>query len=435
MTTAALKPRRSWVDYLIIFLVIGYLTMGRRFAYIGYAPVFIGEIGLGSILVARYRALLGTWITALSQRSPISLVAWMIFAGAMYGCVSALRGVAAGYDPIVILKLLVLHTYPLFFFVGAWLGVRRPDLLPNLIRWLAWAVGLYGIIYVFVLQPANLGAVSASAEVPIAGQPYGPAVALLGLLCFEPRLASVWLLLVLNTITLLGLQVRASWLGFAAALSIWTVIQGRFMRLLALGAVIAGLLLVGVVTDLRVPSPGRRGGEFSARNIAAQALAPLAPGLASRLTNTDKEVYAGTFEFRLMFWGALWDNVHESSSTTLFGPGYGYPIWELGPHMPRGAPELRSPHNVFMYCLAYTGWVGVGMFYALQLAILAVLWRVYRGAGQAFGFCYVVMINVWALFDPLIASPMGAIPYYSLVGLAAAPALLAPHRDSSSQRS
>jgi len=424
--------RLSWIDYLLVFLVIGYLTMGRRFAYIGFSPIFIGEVGLGSILLTRYRALLGTWITALSRRSPIGVVAWVLFAGGFYGAISALRGLVAGYDLTVILKLLVLHTYPLFFFVGLWVGARQPDLLRRLIHWLAWAVGLYGVVYVFVLQPANLGAVSASAEVPIAGQPYGPAVALLGLLCFAPTLLTVSFPLLLNAITLLGLQVRASWLGFAASLVLWAVLHGRVMRIVHLGFVVGALLLFAVLIDLRVPSPGRRGGELSAKGIVAQSLAPIAPALADQLIDGDKDVYAGTVDFRMIFWRSIWENVHHDSVSTLFGPGYGYPIWKLGPKMPQGAPELRSPHNVFMYCLAYTGWLGVGLFYALQIAIAVVLWKVYRQTGQAFGLCYVVMINLWALFDPLIGSPMGAVPYYSLVGLAAAPVLLGQPTSSKS---
>lgn len=426
MRAPAATSRTSWVDYVLVVLVIGYLTMGRRFAYIGFSPIFIGEVGLGSILLARYGAMAGTWFTALSRPSAIGAVAWMIFFGALYGTIAAFRGLSSGYDLMVILKLLVVHTYPLFFFAGAWVGQRNPELLNRLIHWLAWAVGIYGVLYVFVLQPANLGAVSASAEVPIAGQPYGPAVSLLGLLCFTPNLRKAWLPLLLNAITLLGLQVRASWLGFAAAISLWAFLKGQVTRVAALGAVVGVVLLVGVVTDVTIPSPGRRGGELSAKGIVAQSVAPLSASMAEQVDpDRDKEVYSGTVNFRFTFWSSIWENIHSNQMWTLFGPGYGFPIWELGPEdMPQGAPQLRSPHSIFMYCLAYTGWVGVGLFYALQFSIGAVLWKVYRQTGQAFGLCYVVMINAWALFDPLIGSPMGAIPYYCLVGLAAAPALL-----------
>jgi len=435
MSTIGEKSRTSWVDYLIVFLVIGYLTMGRRFAYLGQSPIFIGEVSLGTILLARYRALIGTWAAALMRPSPINAVAWLIFVAGFYGTIAALRGFAAGYDLMVILKLLVLHTYPLFFFVGVWAGYRRPELLARVIRWLAWTVGIYGVLYIFVLQPANLGAVSASAEVPIAGQPYGPAVALLGLLCFEPNLRRVWLPFLLNAVTLLGLQVRASWVGFIASMSLWAILHGRIGRLVALSTVIFGLLLAGVVTDFSIPSPGRRGGELSANGILAQSLAPVAPNLAAEFQDGNKDVYTGTVNFRVYFWQAIWKNTHSKLSWTFFGPGYGFPIWELGMTMPLGAPELRSPHSVFMYCLAYTGWVGAALFYAMQIALAAALWRVYRRTGQAFGLCYVAMINVWALFDPLLGSPMGAIPYYTLVGLAAAPALMQPLPSASEPES
>ncbi|REJ94627.1 MAG: hypothetical protein DWQ35_07810 [Planctomycetota bacterium] len=425
MISQADRLRGSWVDGIIFLFVIGYLTMGRSFAYIGWAPVFIGEVGLGSILIARYSALIGTWLTALTRPTPLSAAAWMTFAWAFYGALTAWRGYAAGHDLMVILKLAVLHTYPFFLFVGVWVGVRRPNFLATAMSWLSWIVGIYGVVYCFVLQPANLGQVSASAEVTIWGQPYGPAVALLGMLCFEPRLRPMWLPLTMNSLALLALQVRASWFGLMCAIGLWAVLKGQVTRVFALALVVAGLLAVGIATDLSVPTPGRRGGELSAKAVVAQVVAPVSSSLADELTGGQhsKEVYAGTVNFRFMFWEALWHNVHSRVSWTLFGTGYGYPIWDLGPTMPKEAPELRSPHNVFMNCLSYGGWCGVLLFYLFQATLVAVLWRVYRQTGQVFGLCYIAMINVWALFDPLLGSPMGAIPYYCLLGLAMAPAL------------
>ena len=47
------------------FLITGYLTFGRPFAYLGIPPLFIGEIALGAFLLAKPRVAWGTWATSL----------------------------------------------------------------------------------------------------------------------------------------------------------------------------------------------------------------------------------------------------------------------------------------------------------------------------------------------------------------------------------
>jgi hypothetical protein len=40
--------------------------------------------------------------------------------------------------------------------------------------------------------------------------------------------------------------------------------------------------------------------------------------------------------------------------------------------------DLRTPHNIFYYALGYSGWLGVLLFFSLQVACGALVSRVYK---------------------------------------------------------
>ena len=392
--------------------------MGRSFAHLGVPPLYIGEAGLALFLVARGRWLLGLWLKALVIPSPLSGLVWALFVSGLYGLLQFLRGVDHGYDRMAALQNLAFHAYPLFLFLGLWVGRRHPNSMPRLIRLLAWVHGLYGVAFIIVLHklgPDNpdLG------EVSWFGDPVGSGVILLGLVAFERRLVRVWVPLLLNACVLLTLQVRAEMLGLAVALLLWGCLSGRFLQLCGLAVVATTVLLAAYIADLRIPSTATRGGEISARAIVGKALAPLDPEEA-KLYKRDADIDAETIAWRTDWWRAIWGMVHSTPERTLFGPGYGYALWELHP-LEIGDENLRSPHNVFMYALAYTGWTGVILFYALQLALAVLLWQAYRLTGQPFGLCVWSLLLVKGTFENFFETPFNAIPFYLLVGLALAP--------------
>jgi O-antigen ligase len=112
-----------------------------------------------------------------------------------------------------------------------------------------------------------------------------------------------------------------------------------------------------------------------------------------------------------------------------FGHGYGFDLFGLAPAEVRYGQEdweVRTPHSVFYYALGYTGWVGVVLFAALQLAILRLLWQSFRLDGQPVGVLFWVMGMAMASFEGGFDTPYRAIPFYLMVGMAAAPALQTP---------
>jgi hypothetical protein len=243
-------------------------------------------------------------------------------------------------------------------------------------------------------------------------------------MCFEQSLAKSWLLILMNAVVMLALQVRAEWVSFLAALTIWSVLTGRSARVLASLQVIALILLAGYIADVRLPSPKTRGGEISTREIVGRAVAAVDPEWAGELARNSR-FYAGTISFRVTWWKAIWESTHSDPATALLGQGYGYRLGDLVPYLRN--ETIRTPHSVFFYALGYTGWIGVVLFVLYTATIVRLTWRVFVLTGQPFGVAFCVLTITGALFGNLFETPFGAIPFYLLAGVSAAPAL----RDSS----
>jgi hypothetical protein len=197
------------------------------------------------------------------------------------------------------------------------------------------------------------------------------------------------------------------------------------------GAIIV-LLGVGYIADFSIPAPSGRGGQISTRDIIGRALSSIDSETASKYSE-GAESTAGTVEWRKKWWDAIWDSVHETSFKTLFGHGYGFPITDLVPYL-AGEGNLRSPHSIFFFCLAYGGWVGIILFFTFQLAILRLHWLTYRLIKQPFGISFLLLCVTGAFFGNFFETPFGAIPYYLLTGLAIAPLVATPHWLKSPQR-
>ncbi len=110
---------KAWV-YVIGFLILGYLSMGRSFAYLGIPSLslFIGEVVLGAFLFLHPGAFVGKWLGALVRSSPLSGLAWAIYLFVGYGIFQLMRGIILGYTPLTAIQCFVFNIYPLYIFIG-----------------------------------------------------------------------------------------------------------------------------------------------------------------------------------------------------------------------------------------------------------------------------------------------------------------------------
>jgi hypothetical protein len=411
----------GWPKFFL-FVIVGYLSMSRSFAYLGIPParLFIGEMMIGAFLFSRPRAIFDRLLFGLAGVSPIGGFALMFGVSLAYGVFEVLRGVARGYPTVLALQGFAFHYYPICFLLGIWAVSEDATILRRVIRAAAWVNGIYGLLFTLFLS-GLLIALPGTVDVRLFGQPEGSAIVLLGLICLEPRLGRVWHLLLLNAFVMLGLQVRAEYLGFFVGLAVWGLLSGRVGRLAAGAGVVAALLTVGALIDFRIPAPASRGGQISTRDIIGRVIAPVDEDLAETYSQSAK-TNAGTASWRTAWWSAIWEKVHQSNETALIGEGYGYPLANLVGYHER---DIRTPHNVFFYALAYGGWAGVFIFAGLQASVAQILWRAFRQSGNPLGLTLWAAFFSGALFGNAFETPFGAIPFYLLIGMAAAPAMSA----------
>jgi hypothetical protein len=404
------------------FLITGYLTFGRPFAYLGIPPLFIGEIALGAFLLAKPRVAWGTWATSLLRSSPLSAFSLALLVFVAFGVWQVGRGVLGGYPGIHTLKFFTFNYYTLYVFLGIWIGLQVPEFLHKLIRVIAWVNGIYGVLFIAALRhvPTTIPGFGAD-DVPLFSPPAGQVVVIVGLLCLERDLRAVWFVLLLNVMITLAWQVRSEWLGLAVAVLTWAALTGRLGRVIVMG--MAGLAVFGALALADIRLPGRTG-EVSISDNLARVIAPINLELAKELSPRAK-YHADTAEWRELWWKEIWRSVHSNLMLEAFGHGYGFPLVSLAPaEGERGYGEaIRTPHSVFYYALGYTGWVGVVLFSVLQFAIVRLLWRSYRLTGQAAGLALWVMGIVRFFFEEGLETPMKAIPFYLLLGMAMGPAL------------
>jgi hypothetical protein len=400
--------------------------MSRSFAYLGlpWINLYIGELVLAVFLVAGPRVNHRRWVRWVHENPQVRRLKVALVCFLLYGGFEAARGISQGNSAFTALRDTAFNYYPLFLILGLWAGYADPDFLRRIARTLAVWNACYGIAYVLVLNQLPWfmpGTSNAASPVPVFSEPYGSAIAILGLLAFEPNLWSVCHWLSLNVLVMLWVQVRAEWVGFAAGLLVFAVCTRRVKRFGAAIAVMMALVGIMYIADVRLPSPEGRGGVFSVRDIVARALAPVNNDLATDLaTADDSSGYSATASWRLLWWASIWEAVHSNSTTELVGFGYGYPIGELNPLIEPGT-FIQTPHNDFFFALGFTGWIGVFIFLWFQYELFILILRVYRQTERVFPLiCWSALVVV-SIFEDFFEAPFGAIPFFLLMGAALAP--------------
>jgi len=414
---------------IAIFLVIGYLSMSRSFAYLGlpWINLYIGEIFLAAFLLFSPRTNKGRWVSVALRLQRLKRLKWLLLLFLCYGGFEALRGMLKGYPAFTAARDTAFNYYPFFLFLGIWAGVRDRDLLRRVVRMLAWWNGVYGLAYVVILSRLPLtmpGTANAASPVPLFSEPYGSAIALLGLLAFEPELRRVWHLLALNALVMLWVQVRAEWVGFVAGLIVFAWCTKRLKRLAVACAAVMMLLGAMYLTNISLLSPTGRGGQISANYLIARAVAPINREFANNLApSEDVSGFAATADWRLVWWAGIWSRVRANTSSAMLGLSYGYPIGDLNPLL-EGGEFIQTPHSDFFYALGYSGWIGVAFFALVQLELLRLNARTYLTIGQPFGLMCWTALLATSLFEDFFEAPFGAIPFFLLMGMAIVPALL-----------
>jgi len=403
-----------WINIWIV-LLLGYLLLGRTFAYIGLLQykIFIGEVILGAYFLFKPSKSWREWINWLLYRSYFSRLGTILFVFILYSIFQMIRCSYWGGDNTQALQNLSFNYYPLYVFLGLYIGEYYPYIIRKIFLCLAWANGIYGCIWVLWLNRLEF-TLSWAPEVPLFGQPAGSVISILGLLALDTNPIRLVPLFLLNFFVLLGVQVRGEWLAISVGLIIWVFGHRNIPRIIFLISIIVIIFSLVTAFDVTLPAPVSRGGQISFSGVVGRILAPLNVKLAAGLVGEDAYSFAGTVvNWRIPWWQTIWHEIHKSWTTALLGMGYGYPLYSLVSFIPEG---LRTPHNSLMFALGYGGWINVVLFLMLQLSLLRLMSDVAKIFQNIFPIMLWASLFISSLWGNYFETPFGAIPFYLLTG-------------------
>jgi len=404
-----------WFVVALTLLLFGYALIGRSVAYLGYPPLFVGEMvfAFGLFIIARSRA------KAELFRQPVVL----LIVG--FGFWSAM--VTLPYIPVYGLDALrdgVLWAYAAFALATAAVMMEYPALL----RWLllrfrthAWIfLMLAWAMYVTSKMDMWVGVRLPGSNSDIIDAPGGELlVHLSGVAAFIAvgmvRKTGIALPMLFFNLAVLLISKRAGMLAFMAAfLTVIVMKPPRFQVGKVVYAATTGVLLLVLINPRIDIGQGR---ELS--------LDQLRSNVVSTFDSSSNQALETTKSWRTDWWGKIIGYTF-GGEYALLGKGYGINLASDDGFQVLGKDQLRSPHNATMNVLARSGVLGVSFWLfihgawaisMLRAAMSARKRRLYNWHGIfVFLLAYFAAIHVNASFDVFLESPIGGIWLWSLMG-------------------
>jgi hypothetical protein len=416
----------SLSDRYLLFLcgvLLGYAMVGKGFAYLGWPPLFIGEIAFFTGAVVLLRT--GCLIAALATLPSLMLAATMTWVLArtlpfisVHGMESLRDSIVlmyGGFAFIVIALLLengsrvnsIIHHYDRFLTIyipaGPFLFAASRYLSKDIPRWPGYNVPLLHT------RPSEIA-------VHLAG------AAVFALVGFR-KLTRIWIALVLALAVMVSVTSRGAMLAFVVPVVVAAVVLGKARQLVTI--VIIGLVMFATAYAIETTvSEYQEARSTAERSLSARQILDNVASIAT----TSGQQTEGTKTWRLEWWNIIMTN-------TVFGPnfwtgrGFGLNLADAdgfrdGDHS--DLPDLRSPHNVHMTILARAGVPGLALWLSFLTAWFAVVihaMRTARRRGQAewaglflFVGCYVASAIINASFDVALEGPMQGIWFWCLIG-------------------
>jgi O-antigen ligase len=233
----------------------------------------------------------------------------------------------------------------------------------------------------------------------------------------QPWALVISLLLALGTV---ATNNRASLLGLALAAVVLTLSgRWRFAALLAGGGTFAAVVIACFAFFTNLPW------EQTPLNGLYEQVVSIADPLGQRTYQGENTLSKGDNNvFRTVWWRAVIDETVEDNPW--FGLGFGHDLADrfLQEYLPEAGDDFstRSPHNILLTLFGRTGLAGGLPF---VLAMLLVGWRTLRCAWSTSSdsaeiglWCSACIILVSACFGVVLEGPMGAVVFWSLLGMA-----------------
>lgn len=412
--------RRRLGDRWLLFLgicLLGYALAGKGFAYLGVAPLYIGEVLLA---VGMFAFLITAgWLRVV--RMPPAVAAVPLIALGFLGLLSDLprHGIEAARDAVI-------WGYAAFALIVASLIVARPERLRTLVARYRQFTTLFLLLVpvaflLFRFAREVLPVIPGGNNRIIVVKEGDVLVHLAGILAFwmaDPKRHVRWFWAVLLTLNMamMGVIDRAGVVSFGAVMIICLLAKpfhGAAWRTIA-------MMLLGVVilwaSAINIEVPGGKGRSISWDQFVVNFLSTF--GSTHGALESNKE-------WRLNWWADIVDyTVHGKYFWN--GKGFGVNLADDDGYQVHSSGLLRSPHNVHMTVLARMGVPGAIAWALLHGTWLYCVARAYlraRWRGEAawaglflFLFAYYAAFMINGSFDVFIEGPMGGIWFWSIFG-------------------
>lgn len=403
----------GWHWFFLAVILFGYATLNRGFAYIGWYPVFVGEVVLlFYLLTLNHPRLLPLFLgTSVGK-------VWVIFF--LYNFIIFLFSLRINPDEAI--RNSVYWVYSIFLYFGFIWGrhlVLITGGVRNFERMLLF-VALANLIYLLlfplreVLRDATAFLYSGTALVGYYSTYHASSVPLIFYILFYAKYnqQSGWKQSALYNISIIGMflililtEARASFLEFFISMLLMLTMFRSVFEKIAWRILVAGWVAVIIVLAFDVSYEGSRG---KTSVVVASIFSE----------STDDESLRGTRQHRLQMWENVLGRATSTLETSIFGLGFS----ELLIDRATGIDTiLRYPHNSYVSVIGFTGLMGLVWFLLLQVILIKYAWNYGKTGLQSalvkwYPFLPIGM-SIGAFFGTAFEAPFHSFIYYLLSGL------------------
>ena len=422
--TFKIVSRRAFFEsdrYLVLLTIVllGYALMGKGFAYLGFPPLYVGEIALLTGIVVFLRT--GAVVASLATLPSLVLVALMVLVLARTIPFVSVYGFDSLRDSTI-----VMYGAFAFIVIGLLLeDARRIDTVLRyynilLVSFPAILVGFYLTRYWVEYIPRLSGPVPI-VEITTSAVGTHLGGTMVFVLIGYRKFSFLWLVVWLATLTMVAATNRGATLAALGPVMFAMLMLGRLRLLLT--TMLAAVSIVAVLLQIEASfTQYNDPKKLTARQVSAHQIVENAKSIIGQSGRQSE----GTKQWRLNWWNIIIND-------TLYGPsfwtgrGFGINLAHADGFGgdPRDLPT-RSPHNAHMTLLARAGVPGVVLWsivliswVGMQLnAMLSARARGHERWAELFLFvmCYAATIIINATFDVTLEGPMQGIWFWCLFG-------------------
>ncbi len=415
---------------LLCFALLGYALGGRGFAYLGIAPIYIGEFVLGVGLIAFLTT--RQWSRVMRLAPAMMLVPLVV-----WGTVRLVPGIEE-YE-IFAVRDAVIWGYAAFAFFVAASVIAQPHRLPQLIeRYRTFTkIFLIAMPIVFAIYRFTGSAMPLwpGTNIKILQEKEGDVlVHLSGILAFwmadpKRKVSWIWTSLLTLNMCLMGVVDRAGLLTFGAIMILCLFAKPRHE---AAWRTISMLALAGVLlwaSSFRLEIPGGKGRDISAERFVES--------FRSMFGESKSAADESNKEWRLEWWKTI---IGYTFNGEYFwtGKGFGVNLATDDGFQLSSDESLRSPHSIHMNVLARMGVPGIAIWLLMHATWLYCVGDAYLRSRRRnhriwcglflFLFAYYLAFMINGSFDVFIEGPMGGVWFWTIYGTGVAALWAYRHR-------